>query len=457
MPASANKKTTPTQQDVCIDLPGATVQCWRSSDNIKVILRKHRDVIFDLNLGKGKTYTVEANKSDFYNARDKKLIRAKSREVVTFKDGERLHLWVTRSFEGMLTVKCGSEILIKITPNEIDIHQYDNDPKTKPAPIIVVLGASRRVPAAPAINLNTSGTGSRILPAPSAAPVGEDCSVVCVVEATIMNAPASLDEFFRKGGGKSRIAEIDPYDVATRNWLLGQLAGTAAYAKDNWSWLRAAIDSKTHQGLRLVSAKIHYVRGKARIYFSGYSQYNTVFGPGGFGPAHERVVNIFAGIGKTSSSFAAVAKGVAGSFKGNALISFIFGTATAVAEWHDDVQKDGYDLAASLLMSVLKAVVSAALTVAIVAIAVCAFMGLLATSLPVLAVGVITIAAGLIANSIVEVADKKMGNSGLGPSQNSDGLAGVLAPALKDARSKIEKNWEILSQKYPWDYSGMPI
>jgi hypothetical protein len=454
MPAIPAKAKEPTQQDVCIDLPGETVQCWRSSDNIKVILRKHRDVIFDLNLGKGKTYTVQATESDFYNARDKKLVRSKRRDVVTFKDGERLHLWVTRSFEGALVLKCGGEILMKLTPNEVDKHQYDDAPKTKPAPIIVALGSSNATAAPASVKSEKLRIPAEIAtPAPSAAPIGDQCSIVCVVEATIKGAPASLDECLKKGGGKSGFADIDPFDVATRNWLLGQVAGTAAYAKDNWSWLRASIDGRTHQGFKLVTAKIHYVRGRARIYFSGYSQYNEVFGRGGFGPAHDRIVNIFAGVGKTASSFAAVAKGIAGSFKGNALISFIFGAATAIAEWNEDFQKDGYDLSAALLMSVLKAIISAALTVAIVAVIIFLAMVMFGAALPVLMVGTTTIIAGFAANFIVEAADKKLGRSGIGAHENSDGLAGVLAPVLRNARVAIEQNWESLIRKYPWDYA----
>ena len=78
--AATNVKTkaAPTVQDVCIDLPGETVQCWRSSDNIKVILRKHRDVIFEIKLAQGQKYTVESTRSDFYNANEKKLIRGAS-------------------------------------------------------------------------------------------------------------------------------------------------------------------------------------------------------------------------------------------------------------------------------------------------------------------------------------------------------------------------------------------
>jgi hypothetical protein len=290
---------------------------------------------------------------------------------------------------------------------------------------------------------------------PASAPVDDQCSIVCVVDTSIKNAPASLDNLLKKGGGRSGLADIDPFEVATRNWLLGQAAGTVAYAKDNWAWLRASIDNKTHQGFKLVTAKIHYVRGHARVYFSGYSRYNAVFGQGGFSPSHDRIVNIFAGIGKTASSFTAVAKGVTGSFKGNALISFIFGTITAVAEWRDDLQKDGYDLAAALLMGVLKAIISAALAVAIVAVFLCLAMALFGAAIPVLLVGAITVIAGFTANFLVEATDKKIGRSSKSPPGNADGLAGVLAPALRHAGLLIEENWNVLIRKYPWDYAEL--
>jgi hypothetical protein len=63
-------------QEHCIDLPGESVQCWigGGTDKLKVVLRKHRDVIFDIHLGNGKTYTLESTESDFYNVRDKKLV-----------------------------------------------------------------------------------------------------------------------------------------------------------------------------------------------------------------------------------------------------------------------------------------------------------------------------------------------------------------------------------------------
>jgi hypothetical protein len=92
MTTATTKTTEKTTQTECIDLPGETVRCWRSADNIKIVLRKHRDVIFDIKQGDNKVYTVQATDSDFYNSRDKKLIYAKQNGTVTFKDGERLVL-----------------------------------------------------------------------------------------------------------------------------------------------------------------------------------------------------------------------------------------------------------------------------------------------------------------------------------------------------------------------------
>jgi hypothetical protein len=448
MTATSGKIAEPTQQDVCIDLPGETVQCWRSSDNIRVVLRKHRDVIFDLNLDYGRRYTVEATEADFYNARDKKLVSVKRRDVVTFSDGERLHLWVTRDFRGALVVKSNGETLVKLTPGEIDSSVYDGVPATKPAPIIIARGPSSKKSSAPVTSApRFSRESSVCIPPPSAAPITDSCSVVCVVDGSMLGIPSAIGAHFRKSG----LADIDPFEVATRNWIWGQGAGAAAYVKDNWAWLRASLDSKTHVGFKLVSAKAHMVRGKVRFYFSGYSQYNTIFGRGGFGPGHDLIVNIFAGAGKTSSSFAAVAKGVAGTFKGNAFVSLIFGAATSIAEWKDDIKKDNYDLAAALVMGVLKAIISATLAVAIVALIMLLVAGS-GLAIPVVAVGALTVFVSFGANYLVEVIDKKIGSAVVGDKNSTDGLSEVIAPAFRSAAAIFSENWSILMNKFPTDY-----
>jgi hypothetical protein len=450
MTALAEKTNNSTAQELCIDLPGESVQCWRSSDKLKVILRKHRDVIFDLHLGNSKTYTVHATDSDFYSARDKKIVHAKRREMVSFRDGERMHLWVTRAFKGALVLKCEDQTILKIMPNEFDSHQYDDAPKTKMAPIIVALGKpSHRTtkiqgPANKPAEIRT--------PAPAAAPVDEECAIVCVVDGTIKGMPAEVAGFFAEGGGDSGLADIDPYKIATRNWIWGQLSGVGAYVGDNWEWLRASLDSRTHQGFRLVKAQVHLVQGKVRFYFSGFSKYNAVFGRGGFGPGHDRVMTIFAGAGKASSSLSAAVKGIAGTFKGNALISFIFGAATSIAEWKDDVKKDGYDLAASLLMGTLKTLVVTFATSIIVAIITFVLMFFFGAALPVIAVGALVVSVGAFGGYVVEAVDKKLGQLASHDKNNSDGLSSVIAPYLRNAGQSIRYSWEILMKLFPNDY-----
>jgi hypothetical protein len=457
MKTSAEKTKMPTVQEMCIDLPGETVQCWRSSDKIKVILRKHRDVIFDLKLIKGKTYTVQATESDFYNKRDNVLVYAKRRGVVTFSDGERLHLWVARGFKGALLLKSDGKTLMKIDPNEMDRHQYDDDPKTKCAPIIISLGQSSTTPAVSAPKLASKPLSSIVpTPLPSAAPIDSDCAVVCVVDGNIKGMPEEFVEYFKKGGGNSGLANLDYNKIATRNWIWGQVAGTSAYVKDNWGWLRASLDGKTHEGFKMVKAKIGYVKGKVRFYFSGYSKYNTVFGGGGFGPGNDRIMNIFAGVGKSASSFGAVAKGIAGSFKSNALVSFIFGTATAIAEWKNDVKNDGYDLAAALFMTILKAIIVATLTVAFIAVLVMWLMLAAGVTLAVIAIGILTVGAGVLCSYGVEFADKKLYKMVTGDVKNNDdGLSKVLAPWLKEVGKSIDGSWQHLMAKFPNDYKAL--
>lgn len=90
-------------QVTCIDLPGEPIQCVRTKPKLRVVLRKHRDVIFDIKLGSGGSYTVESDKSYFYSERDSELVR--HGKPISFQDGERLHLWVARTFTGKLILK----------------------------------------------------------------------------------------------------------------------------------------------------------------------------------------------------------------------------------------------------------------------------------------------------------------------------------------------------------------
>ncbi len=106
-PQPQTRPLPPNTQRVCIDLPGEDFSCYVTEPNVEVMLRKHRDVVFDIKQGNGTSYTVEADQSDFYNARDKKLVEHKKKQKAAFKDGERLHIWISRDFKGKLILKDG--------------------------------------------------------------------------------------------------------------------------------------------------------------------------------------------------------------------------------------------------------------------------------------------------------------------------------------------------------------
>lgn len=132
----------PDTQQACIDLPGEAVRCVVHKPKLEIVLRKHRDVIFDIRLKAGAHYIVEADQSDFYNVRDKRIVMHKQKQLAKFKDGERLHLWVSRDFKGKLLLKAGTRLLGTFEPIALDSTKYATDPNVKPEPMVIGLGAS---------------------------------------------------------------------------------------------------------------------------------------------------------------------------------------------------------------------------------------------------------------------------------------------------------------------------
>jgi O-antigen ligase len=149
------------------------------------------------------------------------------------------------------------------------------------------------------------------------------------------------------------------------------------------------------------------------------------------------------------------AKGMTGTVKGYAGVSFIFGAAAAYAEWKDDVQKDGYDFAAGLLMAAVKAVLVGALAVVATAVIVglIAFVG--SSAVTVLLVGGATVLAGVIFSYLIDAADKSLGKLATSDPNNTDGLAAALAPAFRRAGENIQQSWSDLMKKFPTDYKGL--
>lgn len=111
---------------------------------LPVLLRKRRDVVFDVHLVKGKTYTVEATGDWFYDTAKKQRVKS-----TTFQDGERRHIWIGRDFKGFLVLKLGMTELLRYSMLLLDTDNHGEDPKTKPEPIILTYGAQSGVGGAP--------------------------------------------------------------------------------------------------------------------------------------------------------------------------------------------------------------------------------------------------------------------------------------------------------------------
>lgn len=454
-----------------IDLPGETVQCYRTHDHLKVVLKKHRDVIFNITAKTGATYSLESDTSDFYYPKVKALY-SRNRPV-TFKDGERFHIWIGREFVGNLILKQGSKVIAKYDLRKLDPTAYSKDPKEKPMPFIIKVDKQTALPQVESnwfITPRSQFTNNSIdyrtmLRTSSALPQLEtyyqphekqEYKVVQVVEfkefkdkiKNLGQVPSHVLKYFEKGGGKDTgLAEPDPFDVMTRNWLYGQLAGIGAYIGDNWEWLRHSIETKTAQGTKFVKMKFTKVGNNLRVYFIGYSKNNPFYHQGGFGLGNERaILPITAGAGSLGTAFKGSLKAMTGTVKGNAVVAMIFSTATALAEWHSDAAKDGYDATAAIFMGIAKALLVAVATAAIMIgiIALSIFIG--GGIIGIFAIGVITIIVGFVFSYLADVSDKWLGRQ-TGDKKNEDGLAKPIADGLRKFSKWLGKEWDYLAEK----------
>jgi hypothetical protein len=413
-------------QEHCIDLPGESVQCWigGGTDKLKVILRKHRDVIFDIHLGNGKTYTLESTESDFYNARDKKLVYASKRGKVTFKDGERMHVWVSRGFRGALILKCDAHVISEVKPNEWDKHRHSDDPKEKPAPIIIAIASP------PSISKPTT----QMKPSNGQISHTEE-QALHVHEASKSGAPPIVLQFFEDGGES---LHLDSDNIITQNWIISQLAGASGYVLDNHTWITELKGCKFH-----LQRVIHKSGPKIYIIFNGNNKLREVMSASRYSLQHTKIIRITGGAGGVKQGWDA-AKGAAKDslkvvakeegkmvLKGGG-IALVLTIGMDAAEWYKDFsevgadgkpKKDVYDLFAKVGTDLLKAGLVAALTTAAIAgfFSVLALGGITIAA-PVIAVVVGTIFVGATLAYFIEKGDRAISRA-LGETDTTTWLA----------------------------------
>ncbi|MCP6675309.1 hypothetical protein NL520_28330, partial [Klebsiella pneumoniae] len=60
---------------------------------------------------------------------------------MSFKDGERIYVWISRDFSGKLIIESSGKVLGEWYPNKLDNNKYDKDPMIKPEPLMIILNS----------------------------------------------------------------------------------------------------------------------------------------------------------------------------------------------------------------------------------------------------------------------------------------------------------------------------
>jgi hypothetical protein len=459
------------QHTVCIDLPGEPVECWADTD-VTVLLRKHRDVIFDIDVKSGATYTVEADQDWIYDVGKKKRVTQGQ-----FQDGQRYHIWISRDFKGHLILKQNGKVFQRYSMLLFGLANSNPDPKAKPEPIVIAMGTNK------ASRLHASSTPSRTtdisslvkypqapvpdylrgpsLFDPSSANQQWSCPISIklapdttiepmqeahVVEVDAKTVPKEVLDALASGGADE--TAIDTNKIATRNWLIAQLAGSTAFLNDNKQWISELWSEK----LRLTKVIHKNVGERMYVVFTGNPRLRKLVTAARYGVKNEKVLTIAGGAGSVESGAAAAWEGSKGAFKKAGLIALIFTIVLDTAEWLHDYEeigpdgkgkKDFADLLGKIGIDLAKAGLSAVIASVVVGAIVAGLAGTVA--LPVAAIVVGTIVVAVAVGYGLDWVDRKTHAT-----EHVTSWFRSIGESLKGAADYLEKSM-------PKDYDGYPM
>jgi hypothetical protein len=458
------------QHTVCIDLPGEPVECWADTD-LTVLLRKHRDVIFDIHVKSGAIYTLEADQDWIYDVGKKKRVTQGQ-----FQDGQRYHIWISRDFKGHLILKQNGKVFQRYSMHLFGLTNSNPDPKAKPEPIVIAMGTNKasQLPASSTLSKATNISSPLKYPqtpvpdylrAPFLSPLPGDQQWSCpvpiklapdttrepmqeahVVEVDAGSVPKEVLDALASGGSED--TAIDTNKVATRNWLMAQLAGTTAFLNDNKQW----ISELWSQKFRLTKVIHKNVGERMYVVFTGNPRLRTLVTAARYGVKNEKVLTIAGGAGSVESGAAAAWEGSKGAFKKAGLIALIFTIVLDTAEWLHDYEeigpdgkrkKDFADLLGKIGIDLAKAGLSAVIASVVIGAIVAGLAGTVA--LPVAAIVVGTIVVAVAVGYGLDWVDRKTHAT-----EHVTSWFRSIGESLKGAA-------EYLAQSMPKDYEGYPL
>ncbi|KXV04319.1 hypothetical protein CR51_13830 [Caballeronia megalochromosomata] len=427
-----------------IDLPGEPPdsKLWPGVNNI-IKLRKHRDVVFDIKLNAGASYTLKTDQPEskygrFYDTKRKLTVVR-----TTFNDGEPLHIWVGRRFQGNLILLSGEKEIGRYPIRKMDCTgTCADDPKDKPAPIFIILhddkafvqdllklqesvfladkpsatlmAAYDRARSGAGLHSAPFDTSRRPMSATVTQPQGmmvtrngspEVLQTVHIFEVQNTNAsdvPHEIAQFFVRGDEKY---EIDPNKILCRNWLIQQSSGLFAFAvdalKNDQSWLRKFWGRKFY----LVRSGAKYVA----MFSTGPEDWKILgvllTGYKKVVPSTSQILTLAGGAGTGATTWNAAKSAVKGSVVHGAGVAVAFNMAIDGMVWFNEYRKgdkDLFDLFALIGVDLAKAGLYAfgtsLLTSAIVTIAT---LGL-GLSMSILAIAVGTVVATVVVGYAVD-------------------------------------------------------
>ncbi|KWA13990.1 hypothetical protein [Burkholderia territorii] len=255
------------QHQVCIDLPGEPVKCAAETE-LTVLLRKHRDVVFDIKLQAGATYTITTTHPDQPNGRFYDTKRKANVGKTTFKDGEPCHIWLGRTFEGSLILTQGEKVLGRYAISKLDCTKgCSDDAKDKPAPMLIIMhddqSLAKELSTVGSVTQDTKHSATTTPPSSRGAAGLDDSRARSLNPAQFASAPIPFSEvqatrsrdvlpmvhafkikqtsgsmvppelvaFFASGADSFK---WDPLNTLSKNFLTAQLAGGLAYGWDTF-------------------------------------------------------------------------------------------------------------------------------------------------------------------------------------------------------------------------------
>lgn len=415
---------------VNIDLPGQPIQCWTTDvEKLTVILRKHRDIVFDIDMSLGKTYTVRSELSEMYDTRTKKLVHPG--EAVNFTDAEILHLWIGRDFKGKILLFEGVNLIGAYPVAKLDPEIANMDPVFKPAPINVIMKTERILNSRRAFEV-IQPDGSYSIPPMLSVHENEKFLQVVEIDQKKSDVPREIADFFKHGGEK----EIMPSGgVATHNWIMNQVAAQSGYISDNKDWMKELYKQKI-----TLKAMDHAGGRKMYVILTGSTSARRNLSAARYASTNTKVLAFSFGAGSAAGLRHASWGAVKGNFSGAGRLAMLFTMTLDIAEWLGDFEQrdpitgkpkqDISDLFIKLGIDVAKNLINSAITSYVAGLSL-----MLLAGAPIVVIIVGTMLISVAVGFGMDLLDKRYG------------VSEKIASALKNTPSKLENSM-------PKDYGG---